>query len=453
MRKLAVAAEELEAELHYLGADPGSWARPASHAECVIREFPAFTAEAAACLDHWRRIAPDLPILVVLRSNSAAEAARFTRFGAFECLQPASSMEEICLALQSARSHSAQVRALATATEAESWRKHLVGGSAAIEQVTRIIRLVASRRCTVLITGETGTGKEMAARALHLASDRSRRPMVSINCSAIPENLIEAELFGHVKGAFTGAVNQRVGRFEQANGGTLFLDEIGDLPLDLQAKLLRVLQERELQRLGGSETIKLDVRVIAATNASLLERVQRGQFREDLYYRLNVVPIHMPALRERASDVQRLAHHFVAKVCQAEGIAAKELSPEAIAALTAYGWPGNVRQLENVVEHAVVMSGERTRLYPSDFAIPNSPGATVPQATEIPGALPFAEAASPQFSDEGLDFTETLRRFERAILQEALSRAQGNKTLAADLLKLPRTTLIHKLRSLEQVVA
>jgi len=200
---------------------------------------------------------------------------------------------------------------LATCLEREEWEGLLVGESAEMRQVSHIIRMVAGRRSTVLITGETGTGKEMAARAVHLAGPRRRSRLVAVNCSALPENLLEAELFGHVKGAFTGAFQNRVGRFEQAQGGTLFLDEIGDLPLDLQAKLLRVVQERELQRLGSSETVRLDIRVVAATNCDLAQRIEQDRFREDLYYRLNVVPIHMPPLRQRREDIPMLAWHFV----------------------------------------------------------------------------------------------------------------------------------------------
>ena len=224
--------------------------------------------------------------------------------------------------------------------ERPDWERLLVGVSREMRRVSNIIRLVGPRRATVLITGETGTGKEVAARAIHMASPRKRGPMVSVNCSALPDHLLEAELFGHVRGAFTGADRSRVGRFEQAHGGTLFLDEIGDLPFDLQAKLLRVLQEREFQRIGSSETVRVDIRVIAATNCDLLERIDQGKFRADLFYRLNVVPILMPALRQRPEDVPLLAAHFVERVCKLEEIPLKSLSPTAADRLSEYSWPG-----------------------------------------------------------------------------------------------------------------
>jgi DNA-binding NtrC family response regulator len=415
-----------------------------SQADSIIIEFSEFSSDASLFMDSCRSKAPEAPVIALLNKVSSSDAVRFSRSGAFECLDTLSSTDEVFNAIELAYAQAARNRAARSALSSEPWRRHLVGKSTSIEQVTKIIRLVASRRCTVLISGETGTGKEMAAKAIHMASDRARRPMVSVNCSAIPENLIEAELFGHIKGAYTGAVNNRIGRFEQAHGGTIFLDEIADLPFDLQSKLLRVLQEKEIQRLGSSETVKVDVRVIAATNANLLTLVQQGRFREDLYYRLNVVPIHMPALRERACDIPLLAAHFAHKICEAERMEVKEIGTEALAALAAYSWPGNVRQLENVVEHAVVMSGDRGALYPSDFVLPRSTAEAAASPISVPaGRLP----------DEGLDFTEALRQFERAILQQALSRAQGNKTLAADMLRLPRTTLIHKLRVLDQVAA
>jgi transcriptional regulator with GAF, ATPase, and Fis domain len=322
----------------------------------------------------------------------------------------------------------------------DHWRKLLIGSSAAMERTVEIIRLVGARRATVLITGETGTGKELVARAVHLASPRAQVSMVAVNCNALPENLLEAELFGHVKGAFTGAIQQRVGRFEQANRGTLFLDEVGDLPLDVQTKLLRVLQEREFQRIGSSETIRVDIRLIAATNVNLGEKVRLGKFREDLFYRLNVVPIPVPALRDRPEDVSLLARHFVQKICRIEEIPEPQLARETLARLQAHSWPGNVRQLENAVEMAVALSGGRMVLEPSDF----------PALCGITPLLPSADAsAGVPVPDRGLDFEQTIGHIGRQILEDALRKTNGNKSAAASMLGLKRTTLAAKLRSLE----
>ncbi len=306
----------------------------------------------------------------------------------------------------------------------------MIGSSESMQRTAEVIRLVAGRRSTVLITGETGTGKEMVARAIHRASPRAHLPMVTVNCNALPENLIEAELFGHVKGAFTGAIQHRVGRFEQAHRGTLFLDEIGDLPLEMQAKLLRVLQEREFQRVGSSETIRVDVRLIAATNVDLAARVHERKFREDLYYRLNVVPIATPPLRDRLEDIPLLVGHFIEKICRQENIARRRLAPQTLEHLAAYRWPGNVRQLENAVERAIALSGEREVLYASDFELPSV-------AMEVV-ALPEA----------GLDFEQTVGSLGRQILEQAMRRSGGNKTAAAEMLGLKRTTLAAKLKSL-----
>jgi DNA-binding NtrC family response regulator len=299
---------------------------------------------------------------------------------------------------------------------------------------------VGGRRSTVLVTGETGTGKELAARALHLASPRSRGPWVAVNCNALPENLLEAELFGHVKGAFTGAIQNRAGRFEDAQGGTLFLDEIGDLALGLQTKLLRVLQERELQRVGSSETIRLNVRMIAATNCDLAQRVEQGRFREDLFYRLNVVPLHMPPLRQRRADIAGLAAHFVRKICRQEEIPCKSLTPEAAEWLSQQSWPGNVRQLENAVEMAVVLSADRQLLDAADFPLPAT--------THLP-ALTASMGPIVSVPDQGMDYEQTMAVIERSILEQALQKTGGNKKAAADMLRLKRTTLSAKVRSLE----
>lgn len=320
----------------------------------------------------------------------------------------------------------------------ESWTRFLVGESHAMQQVSEVIRLVGNRRSTVLINGETGTGKEVVARAIHLASDRSQLPMVAVNCSAIPEHLLEAELFGHTKGAFTGAIAQRVGRFEQAHRSTIFLDEIGDMPLELQAKLLRVLQEREIHRLGSSEPMAIDCRVIAATNSDLKEAVERGTFRRDLYYRLNVVPLRLPALRERMSDIPLLVNHFVEKICRLEDLPTKHISSEAMEKFQTHNWPGNVRELEHCVERAIALSGERRVLYASDFQLGNEfdsqSESGMPAMIEVPA--------------DGMDFEETINRIERAILDQALRRCRGNKARAADLLRMKRTTLVSKVKAL-----
>jgi transcriptional regulator with GAF, ATPase, and Fis domain len=315
----------------------------------------------------------------------------------------------------------------------------LVGDSPEMRRILQIIDLVGCRRSTILITGETGTGKEMVARSLHRAGPRRSGPLVSVNCNALPDGLLEAELFGHVRGAYTGALQNRIGRFEQAQGGTLFLDEIGDLPLELQAKLLRVLQEREFQRLGSSETVQLDIRFVAATNCDLLQRIAQGRFREDLYYRLNVVPIHLPALRERPLDIPLLAGHFVQKVCAMEDIPSKTLAPGVVEWLSDYHWPGNVRQLENSVERAIALSGDRLLLSCVDFPLPETTRPRLP----VPSDGPLVSVP-----DSGLDYDQTLAVIERSILEQALRKTGGNKKAAADMLRLKRTTLSAKMRSL-----
>jgi transcriptional regulator with PAS, ATPase and Fis domain len=325
---------------------------------------------------------------------------------------------------------------------APTWRTLLVGSSAAMSQVIELISLIAARRSNVLIIGETGTGKEMAARAIHLASPRSCRQMVPVNCAAIPRDLLEAELFGHVKGAFTGATAARTGRFEQAHGGTLFLDEIGDMQLDLQAKLLRALQEREFQRVGSSETVAVDVRVIAATNVNLLERVKQGRFREDLYYRLHVVPVRIPPLRERKEDIPQLAEHFAQKITRTEGLPSKSIAAETIPHLLSYHWPGNVRQLENAMEMAIILSRGRAELIPEDFPLPEDNALQLEMTEDQLVHLP----------EGGLDFEAVISRIELNLLQQALSRANGNKKIAADILRLKRTTLAAKLKILESQV-
>ena len=307
-------------------------------------------------------------------------------------------------------------------------------------QVCDIVQLVAPKRCTILISGETGTGKEVIAKAIHAASPRSHFPLVSVNCTALPHNLIEAELFGHAKGAFTGAHTHRIGRFEQAHRGTIFLDEIGDLSPEAQAKLLRVLQEQQFERVGSSETIRVDVRVIAASNVDLESAVRARRFREDLYYRLNVVPIQMPALRERRDDIPLLVRHFLAKISVAEGAPPKTISDKAVSYLQNLEWPGNIRQLEHTVQMAVALSGTRELLCLADFQTPRSAG---PSDSAVQRPLLTVPP-------DGLDFDKAVQDLERSLVSQALALSGGNKAKAADLLRIKRTTLLAKMKVLAE---
>ncbi|HWE53168.1 MAG TPA: sigma-54 dependent transcriptional regulator [Bryobacteraceae bacterium] len=411
----------------------------AEHFDCVLLVDSGATGQTSDLIETIQSLNTKVPVIVASARLSAAEAVRLSRTGAWNCFGPGDTLDNFRDSLDYAAEETRRRRRNEnTGGQAEAWRVFLIGDSLAMETVAETIRLVGPRRCTVLISGETGTGKEMAARAIHMASPRAAQNMVSVNCSALPENLLEAELFGHTRGAFTGAAGHRVGRFEQAHKGTIFLDEIGDLPLELQAKLLRVLQERELQRLGSSETIKVDVRVIAATNVDIAEKIRLGKFREDLYYRLNVVPLKMPPLRNRVTDVPSLVAHFVKKICQSEDIPVKRIAPESLQHLAASPWPGNVRQLENAIEMAVAISGERDVLFPKDFGFNGTKIANIP-VPALPLEMPEAEG-----------FDNAVSRFELGILENALRASGGNKTVAAERLGMKRTTLIMKIRNLQQ---
>jgi DNA-binding NtrC family response regulator len=420
--------------------------------DAVIADFPLPGWTPGQLLAQVERLAPDTLVLIREPNMTASEALQLARLGAYPLLfgdesgSGAALAETIWQALEESARRSGQPGRQKD-LEPEEWETLLVGRSQAMHEMREIIRKVGTRRCTVLITGETGTGKELTARAIHLASPRRRRPLVALNCSAVPDTLLEAELFGHVRGAFTGAVQTRLGRFEQAQGGTLFLDEIGDLPFDLQAKLLRALQEREFQRLGSSETIRVDIRVVAATNCDLAEKVEQGRFREDLYYRLNVVPLEVPPLRERPEDIPPLARHFVEKICSLEALPTKVLTAEAMERLAGYSWPGNVRQLENAIEMAVALSGERQVLSAADFPLNCAPKSRQPRG---PAAASPAVVSVP---DTGLDLQQTLATIERSMLEQALEKTGGNKKAAAQMLRLKRTTLSAKVRNFEELRA
>jgi DNA-binding NtrC family response regulator len=313
----------------------------------------------------------------------------------------------------------------------------LVGKSRVMRDLFQLLETVAATSSTVLITGETGTGKELAARAIHHNSARRANRFVALNCSAIPETLLEAELFGHARGAFTGAVGTRQGRLEQAHKGTLFLDEVGTMSPSLQAKLLRVLQEREFERVGDSHTIKIDVRVVAATHSDLAKMVGDGSFREDLFYRLNVLPVQLPPLRERRDDIPLLVQHFFQRLAQDSGRTGMTVSQEAMRRLMAYRWPGNVRQLENTVERALAFTQGRSVIDVQDLP---------PEIQNHSGGV---EGTEPWLPEDGIDFERYIEGIELSLIKRSLERTQGNKRQAARLLNLKRTTLIEKLKRLE----
>ncbi len=328
-----------------------------------------------------------------------------------------------------------------------TWRTQfapeIVGESAPIVEALDTIHRVAATECSILITGETGTGKELFARAVHRGSARRNKPFIPVNCAAIPDTLLETELFGHVKGAFTGALTARAGRFQSAHCGTIFLDEIGDLPLSAQAKLLRVLEEHVVAPVGSDTDIPVDVRIVAATHRNLEEMVAQGKFRADLYFRLAVVPLHLPALRERGEDLDLIADLCVARARARMGRAIEGLDASGRAALHAYHWPGNIRELSHLIERAVLLA-RRGRLGEADLGVP---GARRMARGSVVEALPLPPTAELSASDAAsLDLRTALEGLERQLIDRALTKANGNRTEAAALLGLNRTTLVEKLR-------
>jgi DNA-binding NtrC family response regulator len=399
-------------------------------------------------LERIREIQPRLPVIVMTGQGTTETAIEATRRGAFDYhlkpLEPAEILATIDRALECSRLVARQVQ-LGPET-APSDQDALVGRCSAMQQVYKAIGRVAATDATVLIRGETGTGKELVARALYQYSHRASKPFLPINCVAVPETLLEGELFGYEPGAFTGAKTRRIGKFEQAQGGTVFLDEIGDLPVGAQAKILRLLQERRFERIGSNETIEVDVRILAATNRDLEEAIARRSFREDLYHRLNVVTIHLPPLRERREDIPLLIDYFLDRYARELGCPRPTLSDEARQRLAQFSWPGNVRQLQHVLHRTVIF----TQGYPiqaDDLA---------PALEEGPLAGGVATNAPPRLDELAGDFLdrqpgnrayeEFLGLAERAILAEALRRTGGNRTHAARLLGIPRPTLQAKIQ-------
>jgi two-component system response regulator AtoC len=367
---------------------------------------------------------PDLPVIIVTAQGEVKTAIDAMKSGASDYILRPFDLEELELAIARALSFARLVVENQFLREDKTPDTGLVGTSPAMQQLFESIRQVAPEKATVLIAGETGTGKELVARAIHAGSPRSHGLFVAVNCAAIPHEMLESELFGHEKGAFTGAIKDRVGKFELADGGTLFLDEITEMPMPLQAKLLRALQENVIERVGGNRPIAVDIRVVAATNRDPREAIKDGKLREDLYYRLNVFRIDLPALKARKSDIPSLAQHFLAK-------RRVDISQEAIDALTRYDWPGNVRELENVLERAAIISGNQTVL---PKHLPNEMASVAPSRVQDTTAVAGSLALPP-----------AIEALERQLITEALAATQGNKSKAAKILEISERSLWYKL--------
>ncbi len=383
-----------------------------------------------------KEIDPDVQCIVITGYAAVTTAVEAMKAGAFDYLmKPFNSAEVLMLIKRALEFQTLQVenQQLKRNLEGRYRFGNLIGKSQGIQKVFSLIEKVAETDSTILILGESGTGKELVARTLHYNSPRRNKPLVPINCGAIPENLLESELFGHEKGAFTGAGSTRIGRFELADGGTVFLDEIGEMSPALQVKLLRVLQQREFERLGGTKTIKVDVRIITATNIDLEKAVQIGKFREDLYYRLNVIPIGIPPLRERVEDMPLLIEHFLNHFNRSKKKSIKGFTPEAMNLLLIYRWPGNIRELENLIERLVILKGEGIITLED---IPNK--LMAPRGRDGVAYLVIPE--------NGINLKDAVEEFENNLIVQALQKAQGVKNRAAQLLSLNRTTLVEKLK-------
>jgi DNA-binding NtrC family response regulator len=389
---------------------------------------------------------PQKPLVVIVTGFGSIESAvTCMRDGAFDYIIKPFSSDQIEFTLKKAEDFSRLVKVnhYLSHEEKEEAGYELLGRSPVMEQLRQLIRKVARTQATVLIQGESGTGKELVARAIYRESPRANAPFIKVNCAAIPENLIESEFFGHEKGSFTGALNKREGRFELAHGGTILLDEVSEVSPQVQAKLLRVLQERELERVGGNRTIKVDVRVIATTNRQLEQSVERKEFRQDLYFRLNVVPVLVPPLRERREDIIYLAEQFMHRLARKHGVRVSGISAACVAQLQAHHWPGNVRELQNVIERAVILCGDGEDLQAAHlgFAPVAAPAAAPPPVVPL-APVPAAPAAAPApAGDEMMPLAE----MEKRQILLVLERCHGNRTHAAKRLGISIRTLRNKL--------
>ena len=406
-----------------------------SEVDVIITDMKMPKLSGKDVLTHVKRDYPHIPVLVMTAFGSIESAVDIMKMGAFDYITKPFANDELLLSVQNAvelaKVHR-RYRLLHENLEERYGLHQIIGKSKGIRAVLGLVDKAAPTKSNILITGESGTGKELVARAIHFASPRKNGPFISVNCMALSPGVLESELFGHEKGSFTGAVAMRRGRFELAHTGTLFLDEIGELSHDMQVKLLRVLQERKFERVGGSEEIEVDIRVVTATNKELQQEVEKGNFREDLYYRLNVVQMVLPPLRERREDIPLLLAHFVEKIAADNHLPRKNISPEALDYLSGYEWPGNIRQLENVVERCMVMvSGDV-------ITVNDLPPELKDDESQLKNALDLLPVE--------LNLADTLDKLEAALIRRALARAEFVQVKAADFLGISKSLLQYKLR-------
>ena len=404
----------------------------------VITDFQLPDIDGLEIIDRLAKLDAKIIPIMMTGFGTIETAVRAMKSGAFDFITKPFDLEAVAVVVRKAAEflRLRQENHLLRKAVRDQYRlEQLVGASEPIQQVMEFVRKVADSDSTVMIQGESGTGKELVARMLHFNSLRKDRPLVPVNCGAIPENLLESELFGHEKGAFTGATHARMGRFELANGGTIFLDEIGEMSLPLQVKLLRVLQEREFERVGGNRTIHVDVRIVAATNQDLETLVEERRFRKDLFYRLNVIPIVIPPLRERRSDIPLLIDHFLTRFNQTKHTEISNLAPDALHLLTEYDWPGNIRELENMIERLVVLKKRGV------LSIGDLPDKICRKSSGTELKEQFI-----RFSEDGINLSREVEQYEKHLIMEALRKANGVTSRAAQLLQLNRTTLVEKLK-------
>jgi DNA-binding NtrC family response regulator len=404
----------------------------------VVTDFQLPDIDGLEIIDRLAKLDAKIIPIMMTGFGTIETAVRAMKSGAFDFITKPFDLEAVAVVVRKAAEvlRLRQENHLLRKAVRDQYRlEQLVGASEPIQEVMEFVRKVADSDSTVMIQGESGTGKELVARMLHFNSLRKDRPLVPVNCGAIPENLLESELFGHEKGSFTGATHARMGRFELANGGTIFLDEIGEMSLPLQVKLLRVLQEREFERVGGNRTIHVDVRIVAATNQDLEMLVEEKRFRKDLFYRLNVIPIVIPPLRERRSDIPILIDHFLTRFNQTKHTEVSGLAPDALHLLTEYDWPGNIRELENMVERLIVLKKHGA------LSIEDLP-------EKICRRSPGSELKEQfiRFSEDGINLSREVEQYEKHLIMEALRKANGVTSRAAQLLHLNRTTLVEKLK-------